>query len=232
MSGVDESVVQTSESEEEGEISQVNASMESRPSGENELVALGKQLGLKDEKLVEFVERRMDKVREEARKAAREEREREEAREERRAAREEKLAAAKTLFDEKKLEWEKEKEKARIEREERAIKRQQDKEEREAQERREHQIVEVQAQADREKREWEHREKEAARVHQLKEQELTLRADWADRSGGVTDQSFKAGVGGQAPIKVPYFDESKDDLDAYLRRFERLARVQDWEKET
>ena len=118
MSGVDESVVQTSESEGEGEISQVNASTESRPSRENELVALGKQLGLKDEKLVEFVERRMDKVREEARKAAREEREREEAREERRAAREEKLAAAKTLFDEKKLEWEKEKEKARIEREE------------------------------------------------------------------------------------------------------------------
>ena len=33
-------------------------------------------------------------------------------------------------------------------------------------------------------------------------------------------------------LKMPYFDERHDDLDTYLTRFERLARVQKWEEDT
>ena len=53
-------------------------------------------------------------------------------------------------------------------------------------------------------------------------------------SEGAYDHSTQANlnVTQAVKLKMPYFDERHDDLDTYLTRFERLARVQKWEEDT
>ena len=62
---------------------------------------------------------------------------------------------------------------------------------------------------------------EMANAHELKmlEKQLELKSNHGEASGEV--------VKAKAP-KLPCFDDNKDDMDSYLRRFERYAKVQHW----
>ena len=187
-------------------------------------IAVGKQLNLQDGKLTEFVERQIDRLAAREEKLAADKAAREEKLAADKAAREEKRAADKLDWERKKeaerLAWEREREKDRLAREERALLRQQEKEDREEQ-----------ARINRETEEMNLRREAVNLEHELKERELEMRSTWAERSGNPADQSFGGG-GGQLHVKLPFFDETKDDLDAYLRRFERLAQLHDWPKTT
>ncbi|KAJ8044409.1 hypothetical protein HOLleu_07148 [Holothuria leucospilota] len=68
------------------------------------------------------------------------------------------------------------------------------------------------------------------RAHQLELKKLQLELDKVRQSLGDTKSHGNIGKG-KSP-KLPYFNDSVDDLDAYLQRFERYATSQNWDKDT
>ena len=62
---------------------------------------------------------------------------------------------------------------------------------------------------------------EMANAHELKMLEKQL--EFKSNHSKDSDELVKA----KAP-KLPCFDDNKDDMDSYLRRFERYAEVQHW----
>jgi hypothetical protein len=60
----------------------------------------------------------------------------------------------------------------------------------------------------------------------IKEQELTMQREQEERS--EHDHSSHHTPNRMLP-KLPYFDETKDNMDSYLLRFERYAQAQGWE---
>ena len=114
-------------------------------------------------------------------------------------------------------------------REERAAKRQLEKEQlelrNEAEKRKqEKEQLELQAQLDRERWDAEMKKSQLDHEHQL--EILTKKAEL--KSADKPDDS--AIVKPKMP-KLPSFDDSKDDMDSYLRRFERYADVMKWKKD-
>ena len=136
-----------------------------------ELLAVGEKLGLKEDKLLEFIEKQQRVEAEQDERRKQEEFERE------------KLASER---DERRKQEEFEREKLASEREERAAERE---------------------------------------LQKLKmELELELERNKHRESQVEIRKSAKA-------PKLPQFHEDKDDIDAYLERFERYAKAQDWKKE-
>lgn len=165
---------------------------------------LGKEFGLEGEKLLEFV-REQQKLEEE-----KEEKQRQ-------------------LLKEQKLEEEERAERQRREEEERAERQRREEEEREK--RRRHQDEEREAKRqEREIRKLQHeadlmRQKEAAEAAK-REHELELaRLAATNGDGRTAERDDRA----KAP-KRPAFVDGKDDLDAYLQRFERFADTAKWHR--
>ena len=69
------------------------------------------------------------------------------------------------------------------------------------------------------------------RAHQLELKKLQLELDKVKQPLGDAKSSHGSVGKGKSP-KLPYFDDSVDDLDAYLQRFERYAIYQNWDKDT
>ena len=183
-------------------------------------IQLGEKFGLEGEKLLEFVREQEEK--EEKRRQLEEEKE-----ERRRQLEEEKEEKRRQLEKEEKrrqLEEEKEEKRRRLEEEKR-----QEEEEREERRRREDEERETRR-LERELRKLERevelvRQKEAAeaakRVHELELARLG-QGNLDDRPRDREDRA-KA-------HKLPSFVDGKDDLDAYLQRFERFAETAKWNK--
>ena len=73
-------------------------------------------------------------------------------------------------------------------------------------------------------------EKEAVRQHE--ERMFQLQKDLAESKAEQSNISMGEGhVPNSYTPKIPPFDESRDNLDSYLERFERFANSQKWEKE-
>ena len=106
-------------------------------------------------------------------------------------------------------------------------------EERDRQERREMELWErgVKDRVDKERMDRESREQQVVLQRQEKEL-LELRLKVAEKKGvGKLDEE-QAGNGklkARTP-KLPPFDDTKDDVDAYLQRYERYAVSQEWPK--
>ena len=171
-------------------------------------IELGKTFGLEGAELLSFVEKQQELEREEVyncREEEREEKRREEEREEKRRREEE----------------EKE-ERLRREEEEKEERRRRLDEEREAR-RQEREIRKLQAEAELQRQKVEI--EEAQRRYDLEMRRLEL-------------EQTRQGPGAKAPSnedrakapKLPSFVDGKDDLDAYLQRFERFATTAKWEK--
>lgn len=67
-------------------------------------------------------------------------------------------------------------------------------------------------------------------VVKLKEMEAKHELDMI-KSGSVKNVVSETCVKASMP-KIPPFDESRDEMDSYLRRFERYATAQNWERKT
>ena len=168
------------------------------------LLQMGKEFGLEGEKLLEFVEKQQK---------LEQERRREE--EEKRREQEEK--------EEKRREEEREEKRRQLqEEEEREERRRRQDEEREAR-RQEREIRKLQHEADL------MRQKEAAEVAK-REHELELARITAMNGDGRTAERGDREDRAKAP-KLPSFVDGKDDLDAYLQRFERFAETAKWKKD-
>ena len=165
---------------------------------------LGEKFGLQGEKLLEFVHEQEEKE-ERLRK------EQEEKEERLRKEQEEKEERRRLLEEEKEERLRREQEERRKLNEEREARR----EEREAR-REERELRKLEMETDI------LRQKEAAEAAK-KEHELELARLGQGRN--VVDTSDKP----KAP-KLPSFVDGKDDLDAYLQRFERFATVAKWDK--
>ena len=74
------------------------------------------------------------------------------------------------------------------------------------------------------------RDKEAEAELQKLKLERTRISEEADADADQTNRH--AGLVNAKMPKMPYFDEDKDCMDAYLNRFERFAEVQRWKKDT
>jgi hypothetical protein len=89
--------------------------------------------------------------------------------------------------------------------------------------------------ADDKKREDDERreERRLARAHEVDMQSLLLETERAKAAIATTGTVHGAATGGgfrmRAP-ELPKFDEKRDDMDAYIERFERVAVQQKWEK--
>ena len=188
------------------------------------LTELGKEIGLEGDTLREFVIEERKKLKEE----------RDKERDARAAEREREKPIRALELEEKRLEQEKEILEARQkhEREENEARLKHEKEENEARRQHEKEMSEAQA-------------KEAARADQSRMIELdkekktfVLQAKIADRTLEAAklehvipsghEQSSKSKY---KPLKLPKYDESKDDMDAYINRFERYATANDWDEE-
>ena len=101
------------------------------------------------------------------------------------------------------------KEQQEVQRAERALRREQEKEEKEER-------------VAREQREYEAREKESQRRHEREMKELEV-----SRNGAREPDSVVA----KAP-RLPSFEENKDQIDAYIERFERFATNNKWPEAT
>ena len=73
------------------------------------------------------------------------------------------------------------------------------------------------------------KENEARRKHE--KELLELRHQQELESNSTTSTSSQGGFA-QIKMKLPCFDEKNDDLDTYLCRFERFAKLQHWDEET
>ena len=67
---------------------------------------------------------------------------------------------------------------------------------------------------------------QAIRLRKLELQEWEIEA--GQRSGPSESRSDVENV----RLRLLFFDESKDDVNTYLKGFERLAQLQHWEKKT
>ena len=168
------------------------------------LMQLGKEFGLEGEKLLEFV-REQQKLEEE--KEEKQRREEEEKEEKQRREEKEKEEKQRQLVKEQKLEEEEREERRRRQDEEREARRQ------------EREIRKLQHEADL------MRQKEVAEAAK-REHELEL-ARLAATNGD--DRTAERDDRAKAP-KLPAFVDGKDDLDAYLQRFERFADTAKWHR--
>ena len=204
------------------------------------LLQIGEKFGLEGEKLLEFVRkeeekeekrRQLEEEKEEKRRQLeqerrREEEEKEEKRRQLEYEREEKRRRLEEEREEKRRRFEEEKEERRRMLEEDKRKEEEEKEERR---RREDEERETRRQ-ERELRKLEMeaellKQKEAIEVAK-REHELEiarLAVENADGCPEVREDRAKA-------PKLPSFVDGKDDLDAYLQRFERFAETAKWEK--
>ena len=185
------------------------------------LTELGKEIGLEGDALREFVTDERKKLKEE----------RDKERDVRAAEREREKQMRAIELEEKRLEQEKELLEARQKHE---IERQKhEREENEARRQHEKEMSEAQA-------------IEAARVEQSRMTELdkeektfVLQAKIADATLEAAKLESAIGTSGHEqssknkykPLKLPKYDESKDDMDAYINRFERYARAKEWGEE-
>ena len=75
------------------------------------------------------------------------------------------------------------------------------------------------------------RQKERDHLREMKELELKLiheqKAQELEIESGMANSTMHNGPKAKMP-KLPYFNEQKDDMDAYLRRFERFATSMGW----
>lgn len=79
----------------------------------------------------------------------------------------------------------------------------------------------------REKEEQELEEKERERRHELEMKKLELQE--RERQSPLNSSATESTSGRSIP-KLPVFDDSKDEIDSYLQRFERFAQNQKWER--
>ena len=176
---------------------------------------LGKEFGLEGEKLLEFV-REQQKLKEE-----KEEKQRQ-------LLKEQKLEGEERA-ERQRREEEERAERQRREEEERAERQRREEEEREERRRRQDEEREARRQ-EREIRKLQHeadlmRQKEAAeaakRAHELELARLAA----TNGDGRIAERDDRA----KAP-NHPAFEDGKDDLDAYLQRFERFADTAKWHR--
>ncbi|XP_075748462.1 uncharacterized protein LOC142814197 isoform X1 [Rhipicephalus microplus] len=217
------------------------------------LVALGEKMGLSGAELRKWVSQKEKEAVERERLAAEKakeektaelERERlavERAKAEKEAELERERLAAERAKEEKAAELERERLAAERAREEREAKERQLKEEREAKERqlkeeREQQLKlelereKLAAERAREEREAEMAERERQRQHEIELERLRLQQRNETPVQARVESSEREDHGFRLnPSKLLVaFDERKDDLDAYLHRFETIARSQNW----
>ncbi|XP_073233658.1 uncharacterized protein [Porites lutea] len=177
------------------------------------LLQIGKEFGLEGEKLLEFVEKqqKLEEEKEEKRRQLEEEKE-----EKRRKLEEERRKEEEEEKEEKRRKLEEERRKEEEEKEER---RRREDEERETR-RQERELRKLELEADLLK------QKEAIeaakREHELELARLGQGRNVAEHPEVREDRA-------KAP-KLPSFVDGKDDLDAYLQRFERFATTAKWEK--
>ena len=179
------------------------------------LTQLGKEFGLEGEKLLEFVreQQKLEEEKEEKqRQLVKEQKLEEEERAERQRREEEERAERQRREEEEKAE------RQRREEEEREESRRRQDEEREAR-RQEREIRKLQHEADL------MRQREIAEAAK-REHELELaRLAATNGDGRTAERDDRA----KAP-KLPAFVDGKDDLDAYLQRFERFADTAKWHR--
>ena len=164
------------------------------------LLQMGKEFGLQGEKLLEFV--REEEEKEEKRRILEEERE-----EKKRQLEEEREERRRMLEEDKRKEEEEKEERRRREDEERETRRQE----------RELRKLEIEAELLKQKEAIE----AAKREHELEIARLAVE----NADGGPELREDRA----KAP-KLPSFVDGKDDLNAYLQRFERFAETAKWKK--
>ncbi len=193
----------------------------------SKFVALGESMQLTGSELKVFVTEQMREWRENE-KAEREDRQRE---------REEKKRDRDREIEEKEIvrvrdEREKEKDRERDERERERVREERERDRERAEKEKEIALAREKERLDDERyekakeRDFELRKLEMAREEKLKMAELGL-------SG--SDTSFGSNVSGtptahRVKIKMPFYDEGKDDMDAYLQRFERVMSAQGLEE--
>ena len=212
------------------------------------LLQIGKEFGLEGERLHEFVERQQkleeDRRREEEERK-REEEEKEEKRRQLEEEREEKRRQLEEEREEKRRQLEEERRREEEEKEEKRRQLEEEKEERrrilEEDRRKEEEEKEERRRREDEERENRRQERElrklemeadllrqkeaieaAKREHELELARLAQGRNVAERAELREDRA-------KAP-KLPSFVDGKDDLDAYLQRFERFATTAKWEK--
>ena len=56
-------------------------------------------------------------------------------------------------------------------------------------------------------------------------------SDSGESQASHSSASSRRGNRRKAGTKLPHFDEHKDNIDSYLRRFERYAALQDWQED-
>ena len=178
----------------------------------DKFIQIGEKFGLEGEKLLEFVEKqqKLEEEREEKRRKLEEERRREEEEKEekRRQIEEEKEERRRILEEDRRKEEEEKEERRRREDEERETRRQE----------RELRKLELEADLLKQKEAIE----AAKREHELELARLAQGRNDTERAEVREDRA-------KAP-KLPSFVDGKDDLDAYLQRFERFATTAKWEK--
>ena len=187
------------------------------------LLQIGKEFGLEGEKLLEFVEKqqKLEEEKEEKRRKLEEERRREEEEKEekRRQLEEEREERSRQLEEEKEERRRILEEDRRKEEEEKEERRRREDEEREAR-RQERNLRKLELEAELLK------QKEAIeaakREHELELARLGQGRNDTERAEVREDRA-------KAP-KLLSFVDGKDDLDAYLQRFERFATTAKWEK--
>ena len=70
-------------------------------------------------------------------------------------------------------------------------------------------------------------ESRLARAHEIEMQSIALDTERA--KAAAVDQGVSNTFEIRAP-EMPKFDEKRDDIDAYIERFEQIAKQQKWEK--
>ena len=180
-------------------------------------IELGKTFGLEGAELLSFVDKQQELEREEVhnrREEEREEKRREEEREEKRREEERE--------EKRRREEEEKEERLRREEEEKEERRRRLDEEREAR-RQEREIRKLQAEAELQRQKVEI--EEAQRRYELEMRRLELEQTRQGSGAKAPSNEDRA----KAP-KLSSFVDGKDDLDAYLQKFERFATTAKWEK--
>ena len=189
----------------------------------DKFIQVGEKLGLEEEKLLEFVREqlKLEEEKDEKRWKLEEERRREEEEKEekRRQLKEEREEKHRQLDEEKEERRRILEEDRRKEEEEKQKRRRREHEEREARrQERDLRKLELEAELLKQKEAIE----AAKREHELELARLGQGRNDTERAEVREDRA-------KAP-KLPSFVDGKDDLDAYLQRFERFATTAKWEK--
>ena len=182
------------------------------------LLQIGEKFGLEGDKLLEFV-REQQKLEEERRREEEERKREEEEREEKRRQLEEEKEEKRRQLEEERKEKRRQLEEEKEEKEEKEERRRREDEEREnRRQERELRKLEMEAELLKQKEAIE----AAKREHELEFAHLGQGRNVAERAELREDRA-------KAP-KLPSFVHGKDDLDAYLQRFERFATTAKWER--